>query len=106
MRKRDALLLLPVLLAIFASPALAFPIGGTHTKDEIRSKCAANGGVFTSNLDVYSCFVKNCDGKGGNCGVSCSAADGKCDGFVPPSRVGGSKGTRFDLNTTLSKQPG
>jgi hypothetical protein len=100
---RNALLLLPVLLAVFAGPALAFPIGGTHTKDEIRSKCAANGGTFTSNLDNYSCLVKNCDGKGGTCGVSCSA-DGKCDGSVPPSRVGGSKGTRFDLNMTLSKQ--
>jgi hypothetical protein len=102
--KPSAWLVLPLVLALFAGPAAAFPIGGTHTKEEIRSKCAANGGVFTSNLDVYSCFVKNCDGKGGHCGVSCSASDGQCEGTVPPSRVGGSKGAKFDLNTTLSKQ--
>src|SRR5688500_8840942 len=99
---RNALLLLPVLLAVFASPALAFPIWVTHLQAETLSKCAANGRIFTSNLDSYSRVVKNCDGKGRNCGGSCSA-DGQCDGSVPPSRVGGSKGTRFDQHTPLSK---
>jgi hypothetical protein len=103
--KRTALLLAPVLLALLIGPALAFPIGGTHTKDEIRSKCAANGGIFTSNLEVYSCLVKNCDGKGGNCGVSCSTSDNTCDGSVPPSRMSTApKGGKFDLNNTLTKQ--
>lgn len=103
--KRIALLLASLTLALFVAPAVAFPIGGTHTKDEIRAKCATSGGEFSANLETFSCFVKNCDGKGGNCSVSCGVSDGKCDGSVPPSRISTTpKGGKFDLNNILTKQ--
>src|SRR5947209_448172 len=53
-------------------------IGGTHSADEIRGKCAAAGGSFAvENSGAYSCVVTE---KG--TAVNCSA-NGKCRGTVP-----------------------
>lgn len=104
MKRLAALFLTPLLLMGLAGSAIAFPISGTHGKDEIRAKCAANGGDFRSNNDGYWCTVSNCDGKGGTCGVSCDTR-GNCEGSVPPSRSAGlPKGGKLNLNKALQMQ--
>src|SRR4051794_11301920 len=61
-----------------AAYATNVTISGTHSKTEIKSTCAANGGGFSDDgANGYSCI-----GKGGI--VTCSNA-GKCTGstFAP-----------------------
>jgi len=79
------------LLAFTTSGALAdriVPISGTHSRGEIKSTCAKEGGSYSEvGLDsTYGCS-KQCSG--GTCRVACDKS-GKCVGdiprFLPPSR--------------------
>jgi hypothetical protein len=61
---------------------------GTFSRQAVASACSKAGGSSWSNLDSYGCTKKNCDGKGGDCSVSCNDK-GQCVGQTPPSRVAG-----------------
>lgn len=60
------------------------PIKGTHGMVEIAGACANAGGSFQIHEDAggYGCTKKNCDGKGGDCHVSCDNG-GNCQGSTP-----------------------
>ena len=53
-------------------------IGGTHSRDEIKTTCESNGGVYKHDRSLYGC-LKRC----GNdmCSVSCIG--GSCLGTCP-----------------------
>jgi hypothetical protein len=57
---------------------------GKRTVSQIRSACSAAGGAFGVHSDGagYGCKNENCDGKGGQCGVSCDN-NNNCTGWTP-----------------------
>lgn len=77
------------LLFAFAAPAQAEvtrPMQSHPSSSELASACGAAGGSFVDNTDIdplggYQCTKSNCDGKGGNCTVSCG--DKGCSGTTP-----------------------
>jgi hypothetical protein len=72
--------------AVSASPIS--PLGGAHSKDEIRSTCAANGGTFGSNDETggYGCY------KEGGGTVTCKK-NGKCEGWTDDAPAPGHRKT-------------
>jgi hypothetical protein len=85
-------------IVVFTDPALAkkVTIGGTHSRGEIRGKCAAQGGLFTNEKGGgYTCYAKN--------SVTCDAK-GKCSGSVPGRQVpkGGRTGVIGGAAKTVS----
>ena len=84
MRSLVAFVSVLVSVVVLTDPALArrVTIGGTHSSGEIKAKCAAVDGVFTSGSAGYGCTNDN---KGG-ASVSCDAK-GKCIGWVPGRKV-------------------
>ncbi len=78
-----AVVVILISFVVFTDPALAkkVSIGGTHSRGEIKGKCAAIGGLFDTNSSGgYSCSNV---GKGS---VNCDAK-GKCTGWVPGRQV-------------------
>ncbi len=86
MRSLVALVAILVSFIVFTDPALArrITIGGTHSSGEIKAKCAAVGGVFTSGSTGYGCM----NDSHGITSVSCDAK-GRCSGNVPRQAPGG-----------------
>ena len=78
-----------VLLCIFLggaiAPATAFPISQKMTTSQLQSTCGKVGGSFddygSAGL-MGTCTKKNCDGKGGDCKVTCDE-QGRCVGSTP-----------------------
>src|SRR5690348_4584842 len=64
---------------------------------EVANACSKTGGSLDGNPDGYSCVKKNCDGKGGECGIYCTR-QGNCVGHTPGIRAGNSK--TFSTETT------
>jgi hypothetical protein len=57
---------------------------GKRTVSQIRAACSAAGAAFGVHSDGagYGCTNENCDGKGGQCGVSCDN-NNNCTGWTP-----------------------
>src|ERR1700677_2758525 len=104
------LLFLSVLAATVSSgPAFAevHMLSGTYTFSQVLDTCTKSGGVSSSDGEGYACTMKNCDGKGGTCTVSCGN-DGKCAGSTPDSLRGGrgrTLGSLLGANTLKLGQP-
>jgi hypothetical protein len=69
-------------VALFASEASAkgFPIKKV-SKESLDGSCKAAGGTSWGGGSGYGCDVRNCDGKGGYCGVHCNKSG--CYGHTP-----------------------
>jgi hypothetical protein len=85
--------------AVCADAALAkrVTIGGTHSRGEIRAKCAAQGGIFSNDRGGgYNCA--------GNKGFVNCDAKGKCYGMVPGRQApnGGRTGAIGGTTKTMS----
>lgn len=79
-------------LTCLVPPAMAEktrPMSGTHMATDVLDACNAAGGKFDVGHDehgdatTYGCNVKNCDGKGGDCSVTCGAESHTCVGSTP-----------------------
>jgi len=70
-------------IGLFAENACADsrPIG-KHEPEAVIAACAKAGGVPYAGQG-YGCVKENCDGKGGNCTVSCDSDTGACTGHTP-----------------------
>jgi hypothetical protein len=84
MRSLVALVAILGCFVLFTDPAVArrVTIGGTHSSGEIKAKCAAVNGVFTSGSAGYGCT----NDSNGFTSVSCDAK-GRCHGWVPGRKV-------------------
>ena len=72
-----------IAIGILTAPALAnFVNLGKVSASSLASSCSKAGGSFNQNSAGYSCETKNCNGKGGTCGVYCDAKQ-NCDGYAP-----------------------
>jgi hypothetical protein len=59
------------------------PLQGKHSMTEIANACSKAGGAVWGMSDgSYGCLKGNCDGKGGDCSVTCKE-NGKCTGTTP-----------------------
>ncbi len=106
MRYQYLLLLSAICFTVIAtSQGFTAPssIGGTHSRDDIAASCEASGGSYWSNLDRYGCTKSNCDGKGGDCLVSCDN-DGKCIGSTPQRTKPIRKGPLGGVTGILKRQ--
>ena len=89
--KRLSILAFITLLALFAfgaAPSFANverPMQSHPSPETLAGQCSANGGTFNESTDLgvhsYGCTKSNCDGKGGECRVSCG--DTGCAGSTP-----------------------
>ena len=79
-------LLLVVLLAFTAAPALAEirQMAAKPGVTDLRLACSRAGGQFDISPDGggYACTTKNCDGEGGNCTVACDT-NNNCTSSTP-----------------------
>ncbi len=87
MRKYFILIVAVVSVGFLANSAMAeiVEIKGKVTPVALGRACSGAGGSFNSNPTGYSCEKKDCNGKGGTCGVYCSS-NGNCTGTTP-SRI-------------------
>ena len=85
-----ALLSLAALIFLLgATPSLAesHKLGAKPSEFELAGACQAAGGSYFNDSAAnglphgYGCTVKNCDGKGGDCSVTCGT--GGCTGTTP-----------------------
>jgi hypothetical protein len=60
------------------------------TEAQVKGACDKVGGSFDTNASGYSCVNKNCDKKGGECGVYCSNSQSgnNCTGVTPALTAG------------------
>ena len=94
------LLIIAVASIGFQGVANADRIKGTVTPVALGRACSNAGGSFNSNPTGYSCEKKNCNGRGGTCGVYCNK-DGKCDGETPPIKTSPGSGRAGDTKNTV-----
>lgn len=89
--KRVGLFVLFSILAIAPAAAeVVRPMSSHPSAGQLQGTCNAVGGSFVDNTDIdpnggYSCSKANCDGKGGECRVSCGTAG--CTGTTPSRLV-------------------
>jgi len=85
-----------ILSVLLVPPVLAEktrPISGTHMATDVLDACNASGGKFDVGKDengdvvTYGCNKSNCDGKGGDCSVTCGADSHTCVGSTPKIMV-------------------
>jgi hypothetical protein len=86
MRRLAFLAVLSMMLIAPASAEVTRPMSAHPTSGELKTACGNAGGDFVDNTDIdpnggYSCTHQNCDGKGGNCTVSCGTKG--CAGTTP-----------------------
>lgn len=60
------------------------------SQSQLKSACDKAGGLYSPSdgTNTYDCIKDNCDGKGGQCSVSCTSG-GSCTGTTPTTLVGG-----------------
>lgn len=80
-------------LTLFAGEASAtFVQLGKISEASLLGTCNKVGGTFTNSGSThtgqsYGCTKKNCDGKGGDCEVSCDSKSNECYGSTPARTV-------------------
>lgn len=79
--------LMAVLIGLLlCAPASAYVVREMVTKmtsKELRTRCDAEGGAFgTGGSGMSGCTKGNCDGKGGECNITCDA-NSNCVGTTP-----------------------
>jgi hypothetical protein len=81
-----------IVIALFtvlgAAPASAEKLSQKISVSELKSRCGSIGGEWSEEpaLGMGTCTNKNCDGKGGDCQVTCS--DRVCTGTTPTTLTG------------------
>lgn len=108
MRKLIMLIVAAVGVAFLADAQAATfeQIKGKVSKERLAGACSAAGGDFNSNSSGYSCETKNCNGKGGTCGVYCDNSQ-QCTGTTPGIHTAPGVGpAAADLHSILTDRMG
>jgi hypothetical protein len=91
--------------------AMQFTQLGKISEAGLLDACNKAGGKFTNsgsthNNQSYGCNKANCDGKGGDCGVSCDAKSNECYGYNPARTAPKGRDVFGILNPSLLGPPG
>src|SRR5262245_37049035 len=100
-----------VLLALAGdASAMNFTQLGKISESSLLDACNKAGGQFTNsgstyNNQSYGCNKANCDGNGGDCGVSCDAKANECYGYNPARTAPKGRNVFGILNPSLLAPP-
>lgn len=113
MRSYPGVVVASFALTLFAGEASATFIQlGKISESSLLGSCNQAGGKFTNsgstyNNQSYGCEKKNCDGKGGDCVVTCDTKTQECYGHTPARTVPPDRRNVFGiLNSAPNKASG
>ena len=91
--------------------AMNFTQLGKISESSLLDACNKAGGTFTNsgsthNNQSYGCNKANCDGNGGDCGVSCDAKTNECYGYTPARTAPKGRNVFGILNPSRIGPPG
>ena len=112
MRKCIGIVVASAALALFSGEASAmqFTQLGKISEASLLDSCNKAGGTFTNsgsthNNQSYGFNKANCDGNGGDCGVSCDAKTNECYGYTPARTAPSGRGVFGVLNPSALAPP-